>query len=161
MFDFYLPCREQFIQIFKKKEIKEWEAKEFWSFSDIQADSDPIFFRQRIYAGLKILHRQGFLVVKYSPNNSRLFLYSETQKLQKFRDRLFINDYENIFTKEREKLKLNLEKDNNMEILIDELSVTYPELQDRLLTVKKKIKSKRVNQEMKLQNLHDLVEILF
>lgn len=161
MFDFYLPCREQFIQIFKKKEIKEWEAKEFWSFSDIQADSDPIFFRQRIYAGLKILHRQGFLVVKYSPNNSRLFLYSETQKLKKFRDTLFINDYENIFTKEREKLNLNLEKDNNMEILIDELSVTYPELRDRLLIVKNEIKSKRISQEMKLQNLHDLLRILF
>ena len=161
MFDFYLPCREQFIQIFKKKEIKEWEAKEFWSFSDIQADSDPIFFRQRIYAGLKILHRQGFLVVKYSPNNSRLFLYSETPKLKKFRDTLFINDYENIFTKEREKLNLNLEKDNNMEILIDELSVTYPELRDRLLIVKNEIKSKRISQEMKLQNLHDLLRILF
>lgn len=161
MFDFYLPCREQFIQIFKKKEIKEWEAKEFWSFSDIQADSDPIFFRQRIYAGLKILHRQGFLVVKYSPNNSRLFLYSETQKLKKFRDTLFINDYENIFKKEIEKLNLNLEKDNNMEILIDELSVTYPELRDRLLIVKNEIKSKRISQEMKLQNLHDLLRILF
>jgi hypothetical protein len=161
MFDFYLPSREQFIQIIKKNEIKEWQAKEFWSYFDIKANSDPIFLRQKMYAGLKILHRQGFLMVKYSPNNSRLFLYSETAELQKFRDMLFINDYENIFTKEREKLNLNLEKNNNMEILIDELSVTYPELRDRLLMVKNEIKSKRISQEMKLQNLHDLLQILF
>lgn len=67
MFDFYLPYCEQFIQVLKKKEIHEWQAKKFWSNFDNQSNSDPIFSRQKMYAGLKILHRNGFLAVKYPP----------------------------------------------------------------------------------------------
>lgn len=74
--------------------------------------------RQQMYFGLKILHRNGYLEAKYFPLNRRLFLYSETPKLKLLREKILINDYENIFKKEIEKLNFSLEKIDNMEVLI-------------------------------------------
>ncbi len=135
-------------------------AKKFRSYFDNQSNSDPIFFRQKMYAGLKILHRNGFLLVKYQQNNSRLFLYYETQKLKKFRDKILLNDYENIFTKEREKLNINLEKFKNLENLIDEIIITYPRLKHKLLQTRKDISLNKKNHEIKVKTLNDLLEII-
>ncbi|MDH1439349.1 hypothetical protein N5I27_13570 [Acinetobacter johnsonii] len=161
MLDFYLPCRNQFIQVLTNNEIKEWEAKEFWSYFTPQKGCSMPPLRQQMYTGLKILHRNGYLEAKYSPLNRRLFLYSETSKLKLFREKILINDYENIFKKEIEILNINLEKIDKMEILIDELSITYPGLKDRLLFARNEIKSNRISQEMKLQTFNDLLRILF
>lgn len=161
MLDFYLPCRNQFIQVLINNEIQDWEAKAFWSYFTPQKGCTMQYLRQQMYAGLKILHRNGYLEAKISPFNRRLFLYSETTKLKLFRNKILINDYENIFKKEIETLNINLEKIDNMAVLIDELSITYPGLKDRLLFARNEIESNRISQEMKLQTFNDLLRILF
>lgn len=160
MLDFYLPCRNQFIQVLSNYEINDWEAKAFWSYFTPQKGCKKQYLRQQMYAGLKILHRNGYLEAKTSPFNRRLFLYSETSKLKLFREKILIIDYENIFKKEIETLNINLEKIDNMAVLIDELSITYPGLKDRLTFARKKIISKKTSQEMKLKTFKDLILIL-
>lgn len=160
MLDFYLPCRNQFIQVLSNNEINDWEAKEFWSYFTQQKGYTMQYLRQQMYAGLKILHRNGYLETITSPFNRRLFLYSETTKLKLFREKILINDYENIFKKEIETLNINLEKIENMAVLIDELSIAYPGLKDKLTFARNEIITKKTSQEMKLKTFKDLLLIL-
>ena len=109
MFDFYLPLADHFMQVMLKNEIQNWEAKKFWLQFDQSKIKNHARHRQYMYSSLKILAKHGFLEFKYSENNSRLYLYSETEKLKKLRYKHLDKDYENI-SKIREDIlfKINL-----------------------------------------------------
>ncbi len=159
MFDFYLPLADQFMQIMLKNEIQNWEAKNFWLKFDQSKIKNHIQHRQYMYSSLRILAKHGFLEFKYSEKNSKLYLYSETEKFKKLRYKYLDKDYENIFSIEKESLIIQLDSLSLKNKYISELNSKYPQFKSKLIEVESKIHLKKKEYEIKLQFLEDLKNI--
>ncbi|MDM1291453.1 hypothetical protein HXZ72_08455 [Acinetobacter indicus] len=159
MFDFYLPLADHFMQVMLKNEIQNWEAKKFWLQFDQSKIKNHARHRQYMYSSLKILAKHGFLEFKYSENNSRLYLYSETEKLKKMRYKHLDKDYENIFNIEKENLIIQLDGLSIKNKYISELNSKYPEFRSKIIEIENKIHLKKKEYEIKLQFLEDFKNI--
>src|SRR5690606_25305364 len=84
-------------------------------------------FRQNVYSGIKILLKKGYLTAKCSTTHSKIFLYSETQKLSILRSG---NSHKKKFIYEKNKLDKNLHFLSLQENFVNELIYKYPELTD-------------------------------
>ncbi|MEG2263141.1 MAG: hypothetical protein RSC68_02075 [Acinetobacter sp.] len=147
------------MEVMLKNEIQNWEAKKFWIKFNQSKIKNHAQHRQYMYSSLKILAKHGFLEFKYSENNSRLYLYSETEKLKKLRYKYLDKDYEKIFNIEKEKLIIQLDSLSLKNKYISELNSKYPEFRSELIKIENEIHLKRNEYEIKLQFLDDFKNI--
>ena len=159
MFNFYLPLAEEFEKVIQKHDIENWEAKKFYSkFDYVKTSScNSEKFRRTVYIGIKILLRRGYLSVKGSPTHSKIFVYSETQKLKDLR---LGKNHTEIFINEKNELHQNLYFLSIQESFVEELIYKYPELSEEIKKYKKKLNDCKVVCSAKMTTLNDLIEFL-
>lgn len=158
MFTFYLPLANQFAKVLSEYEIHEWEAKSFWVKFDHSKMHNPAQLRQYMYSGLRVLSKNGFLSVKYSESNSRVYLYTETSKLKMLRCKILDKDYGKLLIEEKYKLNKELDEICLHDNFIYELILKYPQLNLRLSKMKDENEFKKHSCEMKIQFLDNLIK---
>lgn len=157
MFNFYLPIAEHFEKLIKEYDIKDWEAKNFYSNFDTSFTSyaEISKCRQKTYIGIKILVKRGYLSIQSSNKNSKVFLYSETQKLKDLR---LGKNHIGIFINEKNELNKNLYFLSLQESFVDELIYKYPELSEEIKKYKKNLNDYKIICNAKMTTLNDLIE---
>lgn len=160
MFDFYLPLEEVFVKILLENKIQNWEAKLFWLNIEHMSQLEDKGLRQQMYNGLRILTSNGFLNAEYSRYNDRIFLYSETLKLYKFREQVLVKNYNKLIEKEKDFINNELEGFELQNKFIDELYLKYPELAPQYFKLKRKISLSRKYSDAKLKIIEGLIEII-
>lgn len=159
MFNFYLPSAEEFEKVIQEHDINNWEVKKFYSkFDSANASScNSEQFRRTVYLGIKILLRRGYLSVKCSPTHSKVFVYSETQKLKDLR---LGKNHTEIFINEKNALDEKFKFLSVQESFVEDLIDKYPELSEKLKKYKRKLNDYKVIYNAKMTTLNDLIEFL-
>ncbi|MCU4313051.1 hypothetical protein KTG68_13865 [Acinetobacter variabilis] len=128
---FNIPLADQFLEIIKNYEIEDWEAKCFWAIirqSD-QLDSDTVkSLKEGMYAAIKLLSKNDYLVAQRSLFKKKSYLYSETQKLKELRKHLIENETKNPLNFKKDKINKELNSLMKEIEFINELSLSHPEL---------------------------------
>ena len=89
MFDVILP-------IIEKNQIVDWTANEFWKRLKLTKKQRNRFNRQRMYRLLRKLVEHGFLIKVIHPSNPTQSKFTETNKINEFRD---VSDFSTDFLK--------------------------------------------------------------
>ena len=130
MMKFNIPLADQFLEIIKNYEIEGWEAKCFWEIirQTDQLDSSNIkSLKEQMYAAIKLLSKNDYLVAQRSLFKKKSYLYSETQKLKELRKQLIENESRNPLNIQKNKLKKELIFLIKQAEFINELTLSYPE----------------------------------
>lgn len=80
-----LPLYDEFMLVFRKHKIENWEAKDFVNVITSDSQNSNKKIRIQIYKALKILVRFNYLNIDKSKSTKKLFSYCETQRLQELR----------------------------------------------------------------------------
>ncbi|WP_168406718.1 hypothetical protein [Acinetobacter indicus] len=78
MMKFNIPLADQFLEIIKNYEIEDWEAKCFWEIirqSDQLDSSNVKSLREDMYAAIKLLSKNDYLVAQRSLFKKKSYLY--------------------------------------------------------------------------------------
>lgn len=140
MFDFYLPLEDYFAKILLENRIQNWEAKLFWINIEHLNLYEEKSLRKKMYSALRVLITNDFLSVEYSKYNGRIFLYSETIKLQQFRKKMLASNYKDLIQNEKKLIDNELEQFELQSKFIDELYLKFPELAPQYLKLKHDIR---------------------
>lgn len=160
MFQFYLPYAEKFEKVFLQNEIHEWEAKMFLKNIQNLKGKNSIIHASHIYASLRTLLRHGFLSFKRSESNSRIFLYSETEKLKQNRNHFLNNRLKSIIEIEKDLINKNIVSLNTQKEYLYELLLKYPELNSEFINLDQKIDLDEEKKRAKLNILDSFLKIL-
>lgn len=160
MFDFYLPLEDYFAKILLENRIQNWEAKLFWINIEHLNLYEEKSLRKKMYSALRVLITNDFLSVEYSKYNGRIFLYSETIKLQQFRKKMLASNYKDLIQNEKKLIDNELEQFELQSKFIDELYLKFPELAPQYLKLKHDINLNLKYCDAKLKTIHNLIEII-
>lgn len=160
MFDFYLPLEQYFVKILLENRIQNWEAKIFWINIEHLSELEDKSLRKQMYNGLRVLASNDFLKVEYSRYNDRVFLYSETLKLYKFREQFLKNNYDQSMKSEKNIIINELGELKLQEKFLDELYFKYPELAPQYFKLKSKIALSRQYADVKLKTIKSLIDLV-
>ena len=84
-----LPLYKELMEIFDNHEILNWRAKDFWVTMKFEQCYDIHKMRRQMYASLKILLICEYLKIDTSRSTKKIFIYSETPRLQELRNKLW------------------------------------------------------------------------
>lgn len=160
MFDFYLPLEDFFIKILLENKIQNWEANLFWVNIEHIDQVVNKGLRQQMYNGLRVLTSNGYLRADYSKYNGRIFLYSETLKLYRFREKVLARNYNNLMDSEKNIIIMELEGFELQKKYIDELYLKYPELGPQYFKLKHRISLSQKYSDAKLKTIEGLMELM-
>lgn len=109
-----LPLFDEFMEIFEKCEILNWEAKHFWGKIKSNAPSKTLEDRNKMYKGLSILVNIGYLEVNKNDSSTKLHRYIETKLLKELRSDLKNKKLVSCFSKKKTELLflIDIKKDN-------------------------------------------------
>lgn len=137
-----IPLAEDFVEIIKNNEIKNWESKYFWLIIK-QSDRPRILsmkrLRERMYTAIQVLLKNDFLVAQRSLCNKRLYLYSETPKLKELRKKLIDIEENNPLFTQKNTINKELSFLKNQVDFINELAVSYLNFVIQFKNIKKKL----------------------
>ena len=77
-----LPLYDEFMLVFRKYRIENWEAKDFVKVISSDSQNSKKKIRIQIYKALRILVRFNYLTIDKSKSTKKLFCYCETKRLQ-------------------------------------------------------------------------------
>ncbi|MFV5516983.1 hypothetical protein [Acinetobacter gerneri] len=160
MFDFYLPLEDNFVKILLEHKIENWEARLFWLNIEHLNQVVDKSLRQKMYNGLRVLTTNGFLSAEYSRYNNRVFLYSETLKLYRFREQVLAKNYLKLIQNEKELINKELFNFELQNKFVDELYLKYPELAPQYFKLKAKIGLSKQYSDAKLKAIEGLMELM-
>lgn len=80
-----LPYYENFFKLIESCEITKWGAKTFIC-KILNEYTATTARKQKVYHGIDILVRRGYLIREKNPKNQRTYLYSETMKSKNYRE---------------------------------------------------------------------------
>ena len=160
MFQFYLPHTEKFEKVFLQNEIHEWEAKMFLKKIKNLKGKNSTIHASHIYASLRTLLRHGFLSFKRSESNSRIFLYSETEKLKQNRNHFLNSRLKKVIDLEKSLINKNIISLNTQKEYLHELVLKYPELNSEFINLDQKIDLYGEEKREKLKILDNILKIL-
>lgn len=157
-----IPLAEDFVEIIKNNEIKNWESKCFWLIIK-QSDRPRILsmkrLRERMYTAIQVLLKNDFLVAQRSLCNKRLYLYSETPKLKELRKKLIDIDENNPLFTQKNTINKELSFLKNQVDFINELAVSYPEFCDSIQKYKEEIDYQINFCEVKIKTINSIIKI--
>ena len=157
-----IPLADHFLEIIKNYEIKDWEAKCFWLIIRQSDQLDPSNFktlREYMYAAIKILLKNDFLVAKRAPFNKKLYLYSETQKLKELREKLIETEEKNPLSIQKNNINKELNFLKKQMEFIDELTLSYPEFCYSIKKYREEIDYQIDYCEVKIKTIDKIVKI--
>jgi len=96
-----LPLYNEFLEIFDKHKIVNWQAKNFWQVMELNKLCEERKCRRQMYAGLKVLVRCQYLKIDTDQSSKQLFMYSETPRLEELRKKYRNAKLDNIFSRKK------------------------------------------------------------
>jgi len=162
MIKFNIPLADQFLEIIKNYEIEDWEAKCFWEIirQTDQLDSSNIkSLKEEMYAAIKLLSKNDYLVAQRSLFKKKSYLYSETQKLKELRKQLIENESRNPLNIQKNQLNKELKFLIKQAEFIDELSLSYPELCSSIKKYKEEIDYQIDYCNLKIETIDKIIKI--
>ena len=157
-----IPLAEHFLEIIKNYEIHAWEAKRFWLIIRQSNQLDPSNFktlREYMYAAIKILLKNDFLIAQRSPFNKKLYLYSETQKLKELRKKLIESEEKNPLSIQKNNINKELSFLKKQVEFIDELAFSYPEFCNSIKKYREEIDYQIDYCEVKIKTINNIIKI--
>lgn len=157
-----IPLAEHFLEIIKNYEIHAWEAKRFWLIIRQSDQLDPSNFktlREYMYAAIKILLKNDFLIAQRSPFNKKLYLYSETQKLKELRKKLIETEEKNPLSIKKNNINKELNSLKKQMEFIDELTLSYPEFSYSIKKYREEIDYQIDYCEVKIKTINNIIKI--
>src|SRR5690606_38511519 len=120
---FSLPLYNDFMKVFDNNRIISWRAKNFWNAMEINPCFDKNKIRRQMYAGLKILVICEYLKIDTSRSSKKVFVYSETERLEELRNK-YKNEKLNVIFSDKKKALLDEieEKEANINFINNLLS---------------------------------------
>lgn len=82
MMSSYLPLGLEFLSIFEKNKIVDWQAKHFWEKMPFDGEYNKNIFKAKMYRGLNILVQHKYLEKRKSLNNKNVYLYTGTSNIE-------------------------------------------------------------------------------
>lgn len=162
MMKFNIPLADQFLEIIKNYEIEDWEAKCFWEIirQSEQLNSSTVkSLREDMYAAIKLLSKNDYLVAQRSLFKKKSYLYSETQKIKELRKQLIDNEEKNPLNIQKNKLNKELKFLIKQAEFIDELNLSYPELCSSIKKYKEEIVSQIDFCKVKIKTIENILKI--
>lgn len=162
MMKFNIPLADQFLEIIKNYEIEDWEAKCFWAIirqSDHLDSSTIKSLREDMYAAIKVLSKNDYLVAQRSLFKKKSYLYSETQKLKDLRKHLIDAEEKNPLNIQKNKINKELTFLSKQIEFIDELTLAYPELCYPIKKYKEEIVSQIDYCKVKIKTIDKIIKI--
>lgn len=157
-----IPLAEDFVEIIKNNEIKNWESKCFWLIIR-QSDRPRILsmkrLRERMYTAIQVLLKNDFLVAQRSLCNKRLYLYSETPKLKELRKNLIDTEEKNPLIVKKNSINKELNFLKNQVKFIDELAFSYPEFCNSIKKYREEIDYQIDYCEVKIKTINNIIKI--
>lgn len=88
-----LPCFFEMTEVIRKNHIRCWQANDFWKKiqSEFNLEKTNANY-QNVYRLLHRLVRDGFLIVDYQKNEMGCSTYSETSRIDEFKEKFCNND---------------------------------------------------------------------
>lgn len=113
-----LPLYDEFMLVFRKYKIENWEAKDFFKVITSDSQNSNKKIQIQIYKALKILVRFNYLSIDKSKSTKKLFSYCETKRLQELRVNPIRQKLAPIFEeKEHELLQQIQEKEKSIDFI--------------------------------------------
>ena len=113
-----LPLYDEFMLVFRKYRIENWEAKDFVKVISSDSQNSKKKIRIQIYKALRILVRSNYLTIDKSKSMKKLFSYCETKRLQELRVNPIRQKLTSIFEeKEHELLQQIQEKEKCIDFI--------------------------------------------
>lgn len=82
MMSSHLPLGFEFLSIFEKNKIVDWQAKTFWEKMPFDGEYNENIFKAKMYRGLNILVQHKYLKKRKSLNNRNVYLYTGTSNIE-------------------------------------------------------------------------------
>ena len=133
-----LPLSNEFFSIIENHEIINWESKDFWEKMNHSLYTDKQKMRKRMYAGIRVLTICKFFEIKKSPNNNRVNIYTENQRLKSFRSDLIQNRLKDVLSKKHNQILEDIKIKENELNFIQLLSIENPSIKNHLDKYNKK-----------------------
>lgn len=113
-----LPLYDEFMLVFRKYRIENWEAKDFVKVISSDSQNSKKKIRIQIYKALRILVRFNYLTIDKSKSTKKLFSYCEAKRLQELRVNPIRQKLTSIFEeKEHELLQQIQEKEKCIDFI--------------------------------------------
>jgi hypothetical protein len=157
-----IPLAGHFLEIIKNYEIEDWEAKCFWLIIRQSDQLDPSNFkalREDMYAAIKLLSKNDYLVAQRSPFNKNAYLYSETQKIKELRKQLIETEARNPLIIKKNNINKELEFLKKQMEFIDELILSCPEFDYKIKKYREEINYQLDYCEVKLKTIDSILKI--
>lgn len=122
-----LPFYSRFFDLFEKLIIEQWEAKDFIKnvlSEDLINDEN----KKKIYKGINVLYKCGYLTRKKNPKNNKVFLYTETQPIVDYRVEKINEKIEKALKEKMSTISDSLDTKSKEAVFISELKAEYPEI---------------------------------
>lgn len=157
-----IPLADHFVEIIKNYEIHNWQSKYFWSIITEKNELDPSKLKglhDDMYAAIKILSTNNYLVAHRSPFNKNAFLYSETPKIEDLRIQLREAERKNPLIIKKNNISKELEILRKQIEFIDELILTCPEFDYKIKKYREEINYQLDYCEVKLKTVDSILKI--
>ena len=122
-----LPFYNRFFDLFERLVIEQWEAKTFINnvlSEDLINDEN----KKKIYKGINVLYKCGYLTRKKNPKNSKVFLYTEAQPIVDYRAKKINEKIEKVLKEKMNIISDSLNTKSKEALFISELKAEYPEI---------------------------------
>lgn len=131
-----LPFYNQFFELFEKDTIQGWEIKDFTK----KVLSENLITeenKKKVYKGVMVLYKCGYLTRKKNPKNSKVFLYTENQAIVDYRTEKLNEKIEKALREKMSIILNSLNEKNKEAIFINELKNEYPDIAGEIDVVQK------------------------
>ena len=82
MMSSHLPLGLEFLSIFEKNKIVDWQAKHFWEKMPFDDEYNKNILKAKMYRGLNILVQHQYLKKRKALNNRNVYLYTGTSNIE-------------------------------------------------------------------------------
>lgn len=157
-----IPLANHFVEIIKNHEIENWQAKNFWSIIKQSDQLDSLnlkVLREDMYAAIKLLSKNDYLVAQKSPFNKNAYLYSESQKIKDLRKQLMEIEEKNPLIVKKYSINKDLESFKNEIEFLDELISSCPEYEYQIKKYREEIDYQLNYCKVKIRTINNILKI--
>lgn len=145
------------MEIFDNNEILNWKAKDFWVAMKFEQCCDIHKMRRQMYASLKILLICEYLKIDTSRSTKKIFIYSETPRLQELRNKYKNEKLTKVFSANKKSLLDEIEEKEANINFINNLLSTDNSLDKYFIEVKEKLEKDIKNFKAHIKLMEDII----
>lgn len=145
------------MEIFDNNEILNWKAKDFWVAMKFDQCYDIKKMRRQMYASLKILLICEYLKIDTSRSTKKIFIYSETPRLQELRNKYKNEKLTKVFLANKKSLLDEIEEKEANINFINNLLSTDKSLEKYFIEAKEKLEKEIKNFKAHIKLMEDII----